>query len=70
MFAYDTFIDTVQNSKKFFVNSFITEEKVRETLNSFVDAETTFTKQILKSVEDVGSYVKDQVEKTAFKSFN
>ena len=60
MFAFNTFIDTIQNSKKFFVNSFITDEKVRKPLNAFVDAQTAFTKQIVKSNEEVTAYVKEE----------
>jgi hypothetical protein len=70
MFAYESFIDTVQNSKKSFVNAFITEEKVRKPLTAFVDAQTAFTKQIFKSFEDVSKYAKEEAEKvTKFKSF-
>lgn len=69
MFAYDTFIDTVQNSKKSFVNTFVTEDKLRKPLTAFVDAQTTFTKQIFKSFEDVTKYVTDEAQKvTKFKS--
>jgi hypothetical protein len=60
MFAYNTFIDTIQNSKKFFVNTFITDEKVRKPMLAFVDAQTTFTKQIVKSNEEVTAYVKEE----------
>ena len=69
MFAYESFIDTVQNSKKSFVNAFVTEEKVRKPLTAFVDAQTVFTKQICKSFEDVAKYVTDETQKvTKFKS--
>jgi len=60
MFAFNTFIDTVQNSKKFFVNTFITDEKVRKPLTAFVDAQTAFTKQIVKSNEEVTAYVSEE----------
>lgn len=65
MFAYDAFIDTVQNSKKYFVNTFVTEEKVRKPLNAFVDAQTSFTKQIFKSFEDVSKYITDETQKVS-----
>lgn len=60
MFAYNTFIDAVQNSKKFFVNTFVTDEKVRKPLNAFVDAQTAFTKQIVKSNEEVAAYINEE----------
>ena len=69
MFAYESFIDTVQNSKKMFVNNFVTEEKVRKPLTAFVDAQTAFTKQIFKSFEDVTKYVTEEAQKASkFKS--
>lgn len=60
MFATDTFIDTVQGSKKYFVSTFITDEKIRKPLNAFVDAQTAFTKQIVKSFTDISSYVTEE----------
>jgi hypothetical protein len=60
MFATDTFIDTVQGSKKYFVSTFITDEKIRKPLNAFVDAQTAFTKQIVKSFTDISKHVADE----------
>jgi hypothetical protein len=60
MFATDTFIDTVQGSKKYFVSAFITDEKIRKSLNAFVDAQTTFTKQIVKSFTDISTHVTEE----------
>lgn len=69
MFAYDSFIDTIQNSKKSFVNAFITEEKVRKPLTAFVDAQTVFTKQIAKSFQDLATFATDEAQKVSkFKS--
>mgnify|MGYP003704837363 CR=1 FL=1 len=50
MFAVDQFIDTVQNGKKYFVSTFVTDEPVRKSLNAFVDAQTEFVKQIVKNI--------------------
>lgn len=69
MFAYETFIDTVQSSKKMFVNTFILEEKIRNPLNAFVDAQTAFTKQIFKSFTEVSKFVTEEAQKAnKFKS--
>ncbi len=51
MFALNYYIDSFQNGKKFFVNSFVTDQKSRDALNAFVDAQTDFTKQIIKTGE-------------------
>jgi hypothetical protein len=63
MFAVDHFIDTVQNGKKYFVSSFVTDENVRKSLNAFVDAQTEFTKQIVKTSNDVFSHMTDSAMK-------
>ena len=60
MFATDTFIDTVQGSKKYFVSTFITDEKIRKSLNAFVDAQTVFTKQIVESFTDISTHVAEE----------
>ena len=65
MFAYNTFIDTVQSGKKTFVNMFITDEKVRAPLNAFVDAQTVFVKQIVKSYEDLAVHTTNEIKKKA-----
>lgn len=40
----DAAIDAVQTSKKQFVNTFVQHEGIAKTLNSFVDAQTSYTK--------------------------
>jgi len=60
MFATDTFIDTIQSSKKYFVSTFITDENVRKPLNAFVDAQTIFTKQLVKSFTEVSKHITEE----------
>lgn len=57
MFAVNYFIDSVQSGKKLFVNSFITDHNVKETLNAFVDTQTAFVKQVVKTSEVVQKQV-------------
>lgn len=38
------FIDAIQNSKKEFVSTFITNDKVAKVLVNFVDSQTQYTK--------------------------
>jgi uncharacterized protein (UPF0332 family) len=49
MFAVDSFIDTVQGAKKYFVNTFVTDKEMQKPLNAFVDTQTEFVKQIVKT---------------------
>jgi len=49
MFAVDTFIDTVQGAKKYFVSNFVTDKEIQKPLNAFVDTQTAFVKQIVET---------------------
>jgi len=48
-----TIIDTVQSGKKQFVNLTVKHEEARNILNSFVDAQTAYTKEMFDSSMDV-----------------
>lgn len=63
MFAVDQFIDTVQNGKKYFVSTFVTDETLRKSLNGFVDTQTDFVKQIVKLNNDMFAYTTEQMMK-------
>jgi hypothetical protein len=64
MLALDSFIDTFQNGKKYFVNSFVTDKSLSTSINAFVDAQTTYTKQVLKTTTDVSEALTSQVQKS------
>jgi hypothetical protein len=63
MFALDTIIDTVQSAKKQFVATFVTDKEVQKPLNAFVDAQTDFVKQIVKTNEALASQTKEAFTK-------
>lgn len=42
----NTFIDTVQGAKTQFVKTFVTNEAVAKPLNTYIDAQTSFTKKV------------------------
>jgi len=44
----NTFIDTVQSTKKAVVKSLVTNSTIADSLNGFIDAQTTYTKKLLK----------------------
>jgi hypothetical protein len=45
----NTFIDTVQSTKKAVVKSIVTNNTIAESLNGFIDAQTTYTKEAAKA---------------------
>lgn len=65
MFAVDSFIDTVQGAKKYFVNTFITDKEIQKPLNAFVDAQTDFVKQVVKTNQALADQVTTSFEKFA-----
>jgi len=67
MFAADRFIDTVQDSKKYFVTTFITDENLKAPLFSFIEAQRAFTKQIVKTFNYVMSVFTDTLLKSKTK---
>ncbi len=49
MFTPDFYIDGVQNAKKTFVNTFVTDDKFKAELIKLVDAQTEFAKGQIKT---------------------
>jgi len=49
MFTADTIIDSVQDAKKKFVTTFVTDESFKTELVKLVDAETQFAKNQTKT---------------------
>ena len=48
MFTADAIIDTVQTGKKTFVNTFVTNESVKDAMIKFIDAQADYTKKASK----------------------
>jgi hypothetical protein len=65
MFAVDTFIDTVQGAKKYFVNTFVTDKEIQKPLNAFVDTQTAFVKQIVETNKALANQTVATFEKFA-----
>ena len=63
MFAVDTFIETVQGAKKYFVNTFVADKELQKPLNAFIDKQTEFVNQIVKTNQEVTNQVLDSLAK-------
>ena len=48
MFTADAIIDTVQTGKKTLVNTFVTNETVKDSMIKFIDAQADYTKRAAK----------------------
>ena len=65
MFTADALIDTVQTGKKTFVKTFVQNEKIAEALNNFVDAQSAYTKQAVKTGLDTATTLTSEMIKSA-----
>jgi hypothetical protein len=64
MFSYaNAFIDTVQAAKSNALKTIVTDAKVREPFQSFIDAQTTFAKSMTDIADTFYTQVTDQVQK-------
>jgi hypothetical protein len=65
MFA-DTTVDTIQTSKKMFVDTFVKHEGLAKTLNEFVDAQTEYTKKAIETGITTGTNVYSAITDKTF----
>ena len=64
MFSYaNAFIDTFQAAKTNTLKTIVTDAKVREPFQSFIDAETTFAKSVTQIADSVYAQFTEQVAK-------
>ena len=60
MFTADFYIDGVQNAKKQFVNTFVTNDSFKKELIKLVDAQTEFAKGQVKTTLSIAeAFVKN-----------
>lgn len=65
MFTADAIIDTVQTGKKTFVNTFVTNEAVKESMVKFIDAQADYTKKAAKVGMDTFTTLSSEAVKQA-----
>jgi len=65
MFTYDTLIDAVQTGKKPFVNTFVTNETVKESMIKFIDTQAEYTKKAAKVGMDTAATITSEAVKAA-----
>ena len=64
MITPDYFIDSVQNGKRYVVNTFVQDEKVRKGLLSVIDAQTEFVKTAAKTSLELTQLYFDNITKS------
>ena len=63
MFTADAIIDTVQTGKKTIVNTFVTNESVKDAMIKFIDAQADYTKKAAKVSMDTMTTLSSEVVK-------
>ena len=59
-------VDTIQTSKKMFVDTFVKHEGLAKTLNEFVDTQTNYTKQAIDASIKTGTNVMNTLKDKEF----
>lgn len=54
-------ISMFQNAKKEWVKQFVKDEKIAEAMNEFVDAQTNFAKQVVKTGAEISTVISKEV---------
>jgi len=57
MFYTDMAIDAIQNAKKTWLNTVVSNDAIKTPLTAFVDAQTAYTKQVFNTATDVSNAV-------------
>ena len=65
MFTTDAIIDTVQTGKKTLVNTFVTNEAVRDSMIKFIDSQAEYTKKAAKVGLDTFTSLSSEAVKQA-----
>jgi hypothetical protein len=65
MFTADATIDAIQNGKKTFVKLFVQNETMADTMNSFIDEQSAYTKKAIGATTEMFTTVAQETIKTA-----
>lgn len=57
MFTADAFIDTIQTGKKTWVNTFVTNDTMKDAMITFIDNQADYTKKAVKATTDAATTV-------------
>jgi SHS2 domain-containing protein len=63
MFTADAFIDTVQTGKKTWVNTFVTNDTMKDAMVKFIDNQAEYTKKAVKATTDAATTVASETVK-------
>lgn len=56
-------VSIIQGAKKEWVKQFVKDDSMITTLNDFIDTQTTYTRQMIKTSADIGNAVSKELGK-------
>lgn len=65
MFTADALIDAVQTGKKTFVNTFVQNETIKDSMIKFIDTQSEYTKKAAKISLDTATTITQEAIKAA-----
>jgi len=64
MFTVEQFVNSVQDSQKEFVETFVKQDTIRDSINDLIDAQAEFTKSVWNTMTKIGKTTADETAKT------
>ena len=66
MFTPESFIDAVQNTKRVFTNTVITDKTLNKVANEYIDSQTVFVKTIANNALEMTKYSTETITNFMF----
>ena len=66
MFTPETFITSVQATKRVFINQYVSDATLKKAALAYVDAQEAFTQMLVKNTTDITTYYVDTVSQYLF----
>ena len=63
MFTADAIIDSIQTGKKTWVNTFVTNDTMKDAMVKFIDNQSDYTKKAIKATTDAATTVMSETVK-------
>ena len=65
MFTVEKLVDSIQIGQRQFVETFVKNEEIRQSINELIDAQSAYTKTVAGTVTELGKTVSEQTSKVA-----
>ena len=66
MFTPESFISSVQSTKRVFVNQYVSNATIKKACLAYIDAQETFSQTLVKNTFDITTHVVETVSQYLF----